>query len=109
MYVLPQSLTYRSQGSGKDTYIAVQCSIYDAKSGERLWPNENTPEENLISGSTTGDGMLKFPLSTNRYSEWQPGVHYIYNLVINSNEEMGAIEFGNPTVDTFIDVEQTYE
>lgn len=109
MYVLPQPLTYRSQGLGKDTSIAVQCSIFDAKSGERLWPNENTPEENLINGSTTGDGLLHFPLSTNRYSEWQPGVHYIYNLVINSNEEMGAIEFGNPTVDTFIDVEQTYE
>lgn len=109
MFVLPQTLTYRSQGSGSDTYIAVQCSIYDVKSGERLWPNENTPEENLINGSTTGDGLLKFSLATNRYSQWHPGVHYIYNLVINSNEEMGAIEFGNPTIDTFIDVEQTYE
>lgn len=109
MYVIPQPLTYSNGGTGSDTYIAVQCSIYDAKSGERLWPNENTPEENLINGSTSGDGLLKFPLSTNRYTEWQPGVHYIYNLVINSNEEMGAIEFGNPTVDTYIDVEQTYE
>lgn len=109
MYVIPQPLTYRSQGSGHDTYITVQCSIYDASSGERLWPNEHTPEENLVNGSTTGDGLLNFPLSTDRYSQWQPGVHYIYNLVINSNEEMGAIEFGNPTVDTFIDVEQTYE
>lgn len=109
MYVLPQQLSYRSHGSGRDTYISVQCSIYDAKSGERLWPNEQTPEENLINGSTTGDGLLKFALSTDRYSQWQPGVHYIYNLVINSNEEMGAIEFGNPTVDTFIDIEQIYE
>lgn len=109
MFVMPQTLTYRSQGSGIDTYITVQCSIYDVKSGERLWPNENTPEENLINGSTTGDGLLKFSLSTDRYNRWQPGVHYIYNLVINSNEEMGAIDFGNPTVDTFIDVEQTYE
>ena len=109
MYVLPQALTYRAQGSGKDTYIAVQASIYDAGSGEKLWPNENTPSENLVNGSSTGDGMLKFPLSTNRYSEWHPGVHYIYNLVINSNEEMGAIEFGTPTIDTFIDIEQTYE
>lgn len=109
MYVLPQQLTYRSQGTGNDTYITVQCSIYDASSGDRLWPNENTPEENLATGSTSGDGLLKFPLSTTRYSAWDPGVHYIYNLVINSNEEMGAIEFGTPTVDTYIDVEQTYE
>lgn len=109
MFVIPQPLSYRSHGSGQDTYITVQCSIYDAASGERLWPNEQTPEENLVNGSSTGDGLLKFPLSTDRYSEWQPGVHYVYNLVINSNEEMGSIEFGNPTVDTFIDVEQTYE
>lgn len=109
MFILPQPLSYRSHGTGKDTYIAVQCSIYDAVSGERLWPNENTPEENLVNGSTTGDGLLKFPLSTDRYSEWKPGVHYIYNLIINSNEEMGSIEFGNPTVDTYIDVEQTYQ
>ena len=109
MYVIPQSLINQSGSTGSDTYIAVQCSIFDAKSGERLWPNENTPEENLINGSTSGDGLLKFPLSTNRYNSWQPGVHYIYSLVINSNEEMGAIEFGTPTVDTYIDVEQTYE
>ena len=109
MFVMPQTLSYRSHGLGQDNYIAVQCSIYDAASGERLWPNEHTPEENLVNGSTTGDGMLKFSLSTDRYSEWQPGVHYVYNLVVNSNEEMGAIEFGNPTVDTFIELEQTYE
>lgn len=109
MYVIPQSLSFLNQGSGDDTYIAVQCSIYDAASGERLWPNENTPDDNLVNGSTTGDGLLKFSLYTDRYSQWQPGVHYIYNLVINSNDEMGAIEFGTPTVDTFIDVEQTYE
>lgn len=109
MYVIPQPLSYLNQGSGDDNYIAVQCSIYDATSGERLWPNENTPEENLVNGSTTGDGLLKFSLCTDRYPQWQPGVHYIYNLVINSNDEMGAIEFGTPTVDTFIDVEQTYE
>ena len=109
MYVIPQKLVSQNQGSGNDTYIAVQCSIYDAASGEHLWPNANTPTENLVTGSTNGDGILKFPLLTTRYNEWKPGVHYIYNLVINSNDEMGAIEFGTPTIDTFIDVEQTYE
>lgn len=108
MFILPQQLN-NSADKEKNTYIAVQCAIYDAESGVHLWPNENTPEENLINGSSTGDGLLKFPLYTDRYSQWQPGVHYIYNLVINSNEEMGAIEFGNPTVDTFIEIEQTYQ
>lgn len=109
MFVLPQPLSFHNNGSGNDTYIALQCSIYDAASDEKLWPNENTPKDQLVPGSTTGDGILKFPLSTSKYTEWQPGCHYIYNLVVNSNDDMGAIEFGSPTVDTFIDVETTYQ
>lgn len=108
-YLLPQILTWRSNGSGNDTYIAVMCNIYDAKTGAKLWPNENTPKENIVDGSTNGDGLLKFPLSTSLFSEWEPGYHYVYNLVINSNEEMGAIEFGNPTVDTYVDVSTNYQ
>lgn len=109
VFTIPQTLTYRSLGAGADDYIGVMCVIYDAKTGTKLWPNENTPEENIVQGSTFGDGILKFPLSTSKFSAWQPGCHYIYSLVINSNEEMGAIEFGTPTVDSFIEVETTYE
>ncbi len=109
LFLIPQPLTYRSNGNGMDNYITVMCSIYDAKTNTKLWPNDNTPEENLVPGSTFGDGLLKFALSTSKFSEWQPGVHYIYNIVINSNEEMGAIEFGTPTVDSFVEVETNYE
>lgn len=108
-FVMPQHLTWRSNGSGNDTYITVMCSVYDAKSGAKLWPNANTPSENVVEGSTFGDGLLKFPLSTSAFSAWSPGCHYVYNLVINSNEEMGAIEFGTPTVDTFVDVTTNYQ
>ena len=108
LYVMPQNLTYRSNGSGNDTYLALQCTVYDAKTGTKLWPNANTPEENLVAGSTFGDGLLKFPLSTSKFSAWDPGCHYIYNLVINSNEDMGTIEFGTPTVESFIEVETNY-
>ncbi len=108
MYVIPQKLSWRSNGNGNDTYIAVTCTVYDAETGTKLWPNENTPDHNLIHGSTLGDGLLKFPLSNSIFSEWQPGCHYIYNLVINSNEDMGAIEFGTPSVDTFISIETNY-
>lgn len=108
-FVIPQTLTWRSNGTGNDTYISVMCCVYDAKSGDKLWPNANTPAENLPEGATFGDGLLKFPLSTSKFGAWQPGCHYIYNLVINSNEEMGAIEFGTPTVDTFIDVSTNYQ
>ena len=52
---------------------------------------------------------MKFPLSTSKLTNWIPGCHYIYNMVINANEEMGAIEFGSPTVDSFVDIESNYQ
>lgn len=108
-FLIPQILTWRSNGNGMDSYLAVTCSIFDTKTGSRLWPNENTPSQNIVEGSAYGDGILKFPLSTSKFSEWNPGTHYLYNLVINSNDEMGPIEFGNPTVDTFVEVESIYQ
>lgn len=108
-YLIPQDLVWMSEGSDKDTYIAVMCSVYDASSGEKLWPNANTPTENIVEGSTFGDGLLKFPLSTSQISAWRPGYYYIYNLIINSNDEMGAIEFANPTVDAYVDVTTNYD
>lgn len=108
-YMTPQHLSWRSNGNGGDTYITVMCSVYDTTTGTKLWPNANTPEDNIVQGSTFGDGLLKFPLSTSLFSEWYPGYHYVYNLVINSNEEMGAIEFGDPNVDTFVDVNTYYQ
>lgn len=108
-YMTPQTLSWRSNGAGNDNYITVMCSVYDAKSGAKLWPNANTPSENVVEGSTFGDGLLKFPLSTSSFSEWHPGYHYVYNLVINSNEDMGAIEFGTPSVDSYVDVTTNYQ
>lgn len=94
---------------GNDTYLAVMCSVYDATTGDKLWPNANTPKENIVEGSTYGDGLLKFPLSTSSFSEWKPGYQYIYNVVINSNEEMGSIDFGTPTVDTYVNITTNYQ
>lgn len=107
-YLIPQTLTWRSHGTGNDTYIVIMCSVYDAETGTKLWPNDNTPPENYIPGSTFKDGLLKFPLSTSTFSAWEPGYHYIYNLVINANPEMGAIDFGTPTVDSYVDVVTDY-
>ncbi len=109
LFMIPQPLTWRSNGQGNDTYLTVMGSIYDASTNTKLWPNENTPKENLVPSSTFGDGLIKFPLSTSYFSEWSPGCHYIYNLVINSNDEMGAIEFGTPTVESFIEVQTSYQ
>lgn len=108
-YIIPQLLTWRSNGMGHDTYITVMCSVYDAHTGVKLWPNENTPEDNRVEGSTYDDGLLKFPLSTSSFSDFKAGNHYIYNLVINSNDEMGNIEFGTPTVDSYVEVNSSYQ
>ncbi|MDE5827102.1 MAG: fimbrillin family protein [Duncaniella sp.] len=108
-YVIPQDLVWMSNGTDKDTYITVMCSVYDRASGEKLWPNANTPKDNIVEGSTFGDGLLKFPLSTSQFTSWRPGYYYTYNLVINSNDEMGAIEFGNPTVEGFVEVNTNYD
>ena len=108
-YMTPQSLVWLNNGGQEDMYIAVMCSIYDVRTGQKLWPNENTPSEDVVPGSTFGDGILKFPLATSSVKDWQPGVHYIYSLVINSNEDMGQIEFGTPTVDTYVEVNTLYE
>ncbi len=108
-YLIPQDLVWNSNGStSTDTYITVMGSVYDAETGTKLWPNANTPAENIVQGSTYGDGLLKFPLSTTAFNKWQPGYQYVYNVVINSNSEMGAIEFGDPTVDTFVSIDTNY-
>ncbi len=107
-YLVPQRLVWNNGGSGSDTYITVMCSVYDATTGTKIWPNANTPADNVVQGSTYGDGLLKFPLSTTSFNEWQPGYHYVYNVVINSNDEMGAIEFGDPSVETYVDVDTNY-
>lgn len=108
-YLLPQKLIWNNKGSGSDTYLTVMCSVYDAHTGTKLWPNANTPTENIVEGSTYGDGLLKFPLSTASFDEWQPGYEYVYNVVINSNDEMGAIQFGDPSVDAFVNVDANYQ
>lgn len=108
-YLIPQQLVWLNGGSDSDTYITVMCSIYDTESGVKLWPNANTPTENIVEGSTYGDGLLKFPLSTSAFMEWKPGYHYVYNLVINSNSDMGAIDFGAPSVESFVNVETSYQ
>lgn len=107
-FVIPQTLT---QDNGKDTeaYIGVTCSIYDANTGEKLWPNANTPDENIAKGSAFGDGLLKFPLSSSLFSEWYPGYHYIYNLIINTNEATGSLASVTPIVDSYVEVTSTYE
>lgn len=108
-YIIPQPLLWNGTGTDNDMYITVMGSVYDKDTGAKLWPNANTPPENIVQGSTYGDGLLKFPLKTSVISEFRPGVSYTYNIVVNANSDMGAIEFGTPKVDTFVDVSSIYD
>ena len=106
-YMLPQPLPYGA--SGHKVYLGVMCAIYDKATGVQLWPNDNTPATNVVNGATYKDGILEFPLSTSQFSSWEPGHYYIYNVIVNANPDMGTINFGMPTVDTYVTVETTYE
>lgn len=109
-YLIPQTLTWRANGLGpNDNFLVVMCAVYDADTGKLLWPNENTPKDNIPEGHILGHGLLRFPLGTSQFQEWLPGYHYIYNVVINANDEMTPIEFGNPTVDTYVDIVTSYQ
>ncbi len=108
-YVIPQPLIWEGTGLGNDMYITVMGSVYDKETGAKLWPNANTPPENIVQGSTYGDGLLKFPLKTSAISEFKPGVSYTYNLVVNANSDMGAIEFGAPQVESYVEISSLYD
>lgn len=108
LYLLPQQLNWRSHGGGTDTFLTIVGSIYDTDTKQRLWPNADTPDENLTH-NTLGDGVMRLPLSTSQFTAWEPGYHYIYNITINSNPDMGTIEFGAPTVDTYVKVTSNFD
>lgn len=106
LYVIPQPLFWSNNGNGEDDdYVIVQGRIFDADDGTQLWPSDNTPAENVAQN---GEGKMKFPLTTTSLSEWQPGYHYVYNLIINM-DNLGAIQFGTPSVDSYVEVTTTYE
>ena len=95
---------------GNDTYLAVMCSVYDATTGDNALYLTPTPQKRTSwKVAHTAAVPLKFPLSTSSFSEWKPGYQYIYNVVINSNEEMGSIDFGTPTVDTYVNITTNYQ
>lgn len=108
LYLIPQGLTWTSGGKGDDNYISMVLSVYDAATNEKIWPNDGTPQEDLM-GNAGGDGVVRIALSTSAFSEWQAGRHYIYNIMVNSKPEPGAIEFGSPAVDTYVNVNSTFQ
>ena len=109
-YIIQQGLAWVDGGDYTNSdYIQIDLSIYDPETGAKIWPNKNTPASDIVVSSKNGDGRIKFPVSTSTIKEWKPGYHYIYNVVINGHHDIGEIEFGEPTVDTFVEVNTDYD
>lgn len=108
-YALPQTLPWTDDNvKANDHYLELHFSVFDAETGAKLWPNKNTDKDDLVQGSTVEDGLVRFPLSTGTITEWKPGYHYIYNITINGQSDMQPIEFGQPTVEGYIDVDTSF-
>lgn len=109
-YMIPQELKWTDDGSSylDSDYLQINLTMYDASTGVKIWPNDKTPEENLVPGSTNKDGLIKFQLSTATVRSWLPDCHYIYNVSIDGHQDLSEIEFGSPTVDTYVNVTTDY-
>lgn len=99
-FFLPQPLTkLEFDGSNySGSYIEVDCEIFDAASGARIWPTASTPPSQLVS--ETDAGRLMFPMTSSSVSSWKIGHAYIYNIKIDNPTVLQPIDF-NVTVDDF--------
>lgn len=99
-YMLPQPLENVDFNGSEFTGNAVQvdCEIFDASSGAKIWPRQDTPDYLLVP--QTSYGRLVYPLTTSDLNEWKIGCSYIYNIKINNPNVLKPIDF-NVTVDEF--------
>lgn len=79
--------------------IEVDCEIFDAATGAKIWPTPSTPASQLVA--QTNVGRLMYPLTTETLDEWKPGHAYIYNIKIDNPAELQPINF-NVSVDEYI-------
>lgn len=97
-YYLPQTLS-----AADVSYIELTASIYDVETGAKIWPNAQTPSDNVAIGMND-EGRIIFPLATKEVASWEAGTHYIYNVTINSAPGLDPIKFGMPSVANFVTV-----
>lgn len=102
-FFIPHALTplsYSSATGFSGSYMQIDCVVKDKATGQKIWPNEHTPDYLLVQ--QTECGRMLFPLSTKTVTEWQQGYSYIYNVVINSTYTLDTIEFV-PTVNDYVE------
>lgn len=99
-YMLPQPLDNVDFNGTEFTGNAIQidCEIFDAASGSKIWPRQDTPDYLLVPH--TPCGRLIYPLTTSNLTEWKIGCSYIYNIKIDNPNVLKPIDF-NVTVDEF--------
>lgn len=104
-FFIPQELPFTQGGDyNNEVYLVLTCAMYDRATGAKVWPNENTPAINLPNGGLSGEGYIYLSLQGSNFTAWQGGYHYVYNVAINGHPDMSQIEFGTPTVDSFVTV-----
>ncbi len=101
-FMLPQNLTAMTLGTDgyAGNYVCIDCVISDKATGISLWPNDNTPSQQVV---TTGDkktGRLFFSLSNSNVTHWRDGYRYLYRITINNAEGMEPIDF-DPSVEIY--------
>ena len=102
-FFIPQELPFVQGGDyDNEVYLLMTCAIYDNATGTKVWPNANTPEENL--SNMGAEGVIHLSLQGPSFTAWQGGYHYVYNVVINGHPDMSQIEFGDPSVDSYVTV-----
>lgn len=97
-FTMPQALDpVVKEGTGfSGSFIEVECTITDEKD-VALWPNSVTPAENVAADGQ--HGIIRFPLSqTDSPTNWEAGIAYIYNILINEVPGLSGIDF-DVTVD----------
>lgn len=104
-FFIPQKLNPLSYDTTSKTftgsYIAIDCQIIDKNTGERLFPNANTPDYLKVEG--TDYGRIMYPATGNVITEWKLGYSYSYNIEINNPAALlQGISF-DVTVDEFND------
>jgi len=102
-YVIPQPLKKLDFAESNYTgnYIQVDCAIFDAVTGAKLWPNTKTPDYMLVPHTQLG--RIVYPVTTDEITAWQPGHAYIYNIGINNPNVLDKIEFDVAVDDYSID------
>ncbi len=101
-YMIPQALTALNYDGSKYTGTAIQvdCEIFDAASGAKIWPTSATPQNQLVPESSYG--RLMYPVTTATLQDWKQGYSYVYNIVIDNPAVLHPINFG-VTVDEYKD------